>query len=140
MVAPSSARVAKWKRWLKVLDNEVTTIYFHRAVWQEIAKAIDENAAIPRTPALSVLQSMCAAAQAMAVRRVAHGGPNDVAFDTLLNDIGSHAVEITRDWWLSHYEDEWGKALGGYRDWANNFAGREGSTDYQVRQQVGGSP
>jgi hypothetical protein len=79
-------------------------------VWRQIAAAIDNNPAIPRTHALGVLQSMYAAAQVIAVRRIAKGGPKDIAFDTLLRDIRPHASEITKDWRLPHSADEWGRA------------------------------
>jgi hypothetical protein len=119
----ASARVGKWKRWLKILDDEVSTLYLHRAIWQQMATAIDDNPAIPRTAALTVLQTMYAAAQAVAVRRIAEAGSRDVSFGSLLDEIRDHAGEVSRDWWLSHYPDAFSRAIGGYRDWNNNFAG-----------------
>src|ERR1700737_3959058 len=127
MGAPASARIAKWKRWLKVLDDGVTALYHHRALWQEIAKTIDGNPAIPRTSALNMLHTMYAAAQAVAVRRIAEPGTRDISFGSLLGEIHDYALEITQKWWLSHYDDAWSRALGGYRDWNNNFAGTTGT-------------
>jgi hypothetical protein len=127
VTALASARVAKWKRWLKVLDDEVTALYHHRAVWQEIAKTIDGNQAIPRTAALNMLHTMYAAAQAVAVRRIAEPGTRDISFGSLLVEIRDHASDVTEQWWLSHYDDAWSRALGGRRDWKNNFAGTIGT-------------
>lgn len=122
---PSSARVAKWIRWLKILDDEVSALYFHRAVWQQIANAIDANPSIPRTHALGVLQTMYAAAQAVAVRRMAEAGSRDISFGTLLTEIRAHADELTQEWWLSHYPDAFSAAISGHRDWHQNFAGEK---------------
>ena len=47
----TSSRVQKWKRWLDVLDDEVSAVYFYREIWKQIAQAIDSNRAIPRTHA-----------------------------------------------------------------------------------------
>lgn len=129
MSEPAPARPAlldRWLVWLKVLDDEVSALYFNRAVWRLIGETLDGNPAIPRSPALSVLHSTYASAQAVGVRRVAFGDQTSVSFQGLLREVQAQSAQLTREWWLGHYPDDLAAAIAGRRDWAANFAGTTG--------------
>lgn len=123
-VAPTRpALLDRWLEWLKDLDDEVSALYFNRAVWRVIGDTLDGNPAIPRSPALSVLQSTYATAQAVGVRRVAFGGQASVSFQGLLSEVRAESAQVTREWWLGHFPDDLAATIAGHRDWTANFAG-----------------
>jgi hypothetical protein len=118
---PSPPRLAIWLEWLDVIDHEVTSLYFHRDLWQQMAKALDSNPQVPRTHALSMVHLAYGASQAAAVRRLVDDRNDVVSLTRLLRDIEANARSVTLEWWLSLYPDPSVAAWAGARDWNKEF-------------------
>lgn len=138
---PANSRYEKWKRWLKVADDEVTAMFQRRDTWRGVVAIVRANPAIPTSHFFDFLAHGYVTMQATAIRRQAEINPRVVSLASLLSEVLKQPTLVSRDRFVSQYP--WGMQYLGDRAF-NDFAGEGGShidavflqSDLQVLQRA----
>lgn len=100
---PADPRVSKWTRWAEgIVCDEVTTMHYHRAVYQSIANIV--NSREPKLPPslfFEYLGQTYVATQATAIRRQAERSSRVVSLGTLLVEIQEEPERLSRSRYLA---------------------------------------
>lgn len=107
------SKVDKWCRWLDAIDQEVTTIWLNRTVWQGLNEIVRQNGRLPASHFLEFLAQTYVTSQAAAIRRQAEADLSRVvSLGGLLTEIAeepqllSRALYVWRrppgEQWLGH--------------------------------------
>lgn len=130
---PNDPRYDKWRRWLKVVDGEVTTTFLRREVWRNVVSIIQANPAMPPSHFFDFLAHGYMTTQAMAVRRLADVDSRVTSMGVLLLEVAKYPETLSRDRFVSQYP--WGTQHLGDRAF-DDFAGEGLSHIDPVRVQA----
>lgn len=130
---PNDSRYDKWRKWLKVVDGEVTTMFLRRETWRGLVTIIQANPAIPPSHVFDFLAHGYVAMQATAIRRQADADSRVISMASLLLEIAKYPDTVSRDRFVSQYP--WGAQYIGDSAF-DGFAGNGGSHIDSVRVQA----
>jgi hypothetical protein len=107
---PLDQRIEKWKRWCDgTIRSNVLTMNLQRYAWREVGKILDDNSEqLPESYWWEFMRDTYGTTQAVAVRRQADTHRDAASLGKLIEEIGSDASRITRQFWLGlwHHEDD----------------------------------
>jgi hypothetical protein len=119
--APPDSKVEKWRRWLKEIDGEITTMWLNRDVWKTVNQLVSDNPILPPSHFFEFMAQTYATAQAAAVRRQAEVSDRVVSLGTLLTEIAGDPQRLTRQRFVGAYD--WGMQWMGDEAFDERFAG-----------------
>jgi hypothetical protein len=128
----SAAPIRRWKRWLRIIERDIVTLFHQRHIFREIAEMFRNNAVLRQSGGTVWLwlAKIYTTTAAVGVRRQADRSRRRpvVSLERLLTDVIENPRALGREWFVRQYV--WGKppiARSGFRRMAerdfNKFAG-----------------
>lgn len=121
------AKLEKWNRWIEgPIKSDVLTMHLHRDVWRRASKIIAENDELPASYWWEFMSDVYSNSQVIAARRQVDLDPRVSSLAMLIAEIKAKPELISKELWLSHWEDSddpGGRAL---RGWNSVYAGGVG--------------
>jgi hypothetical protein len=130
---PNDSRYDKWRKWLKVVDSEITSMFLRRETWRGLVTIIQANPTIPPSHFFDFLAHGYVTMQATAIRRQADVDSRVISLASLLLEVVKYPETVSRRRFVSQYP--WGAQY--MRDSAfDDFAGKGLSHIDPVRVQT----
>jgi hypothetical protein len=100
--------VAKWTAWLDQgpIWHNILTMHLQRHVWREMTEIVTSRGDLPESYWWAFQVQTYRATQATAIRRQADRDPRSASLANLLSGMADNAASITREWWLSLWNDD----------------------------------
>lgn len=98
-------KIAKWRRWLNVIKQQVYSAMESRFVYRETVSIILANPTLPKAGAFQErLQLWYVDSVIMAVRRQAKGGNQSISLARLMQDVRDHSALLSRKYWTGLFK------------------------------------
>jgi hypothetical protein len=98
-------KIAKWRRWLEVIKQQVYSAMESRFVYRETVSIILANPTLPKAGAFQErLQLWYVDSVVMAVRRQAKGDNQSISLARLMQDVHEHSALVSRKYWTGLFK------------------------------------
>jgi hypothetical protein len=115
----------KWRRWLKIIDNDLGWLLTSHDIFNEVKKIMKANKKI-QSPALFYrwIKDNYAARVAIGIRRLVDSDKRAISLYRLIEDISQNRHAITRNYYIGRYRNKRSIKDGLADKDFNNFANK----------------
>lgn len=97
-------KLAKWKRWLRVVHDDVQKLVMHKDIFWQIGEIVNSNPKIQIHSAFyDFIGNSHAAYVVMGIRRHVKTHKDSISFRALLEDIAANAEILSREYYRALY-------------------------------------